>query len=333
VIRVKLTTSFPDWPLIRQTPGSKGRWGDCEFSINDDLPECDWWVVYDDLCRSETTICPVGQTVLITGEPPTAGDYPPAYLRQFGWVRTSHPNLGHANVILTQQGQPWHIGRRQRNHCNLGFWLDFDQLQSLQPPAKTKCLSVVCSNLALTEGHRRRSAFVRRLAQHFKNRLDVFGRGLSEVEDKWEALREYRYHIVLENSVVPHYWTEKLADAYLGWTYPFYWGCPNLIEYFPVDAFTPIDILDPDSSIQKIEWLIAHNTYEKRVNQILQCRNLILNKYNLFAMLASFSAKTTEPPRQRIELQPQSVFSRREFSGVRAVAKAQAWVCGLLNGK
>ncbi len=37
MIRVKLSTNFPDWPLIRQTPDRSGIWGDCRFFINEDI--------------------------------------------------------------------------------------------------------------------------------------------------------------------------------------------------------------------------------------------------------------------------------------------------------
>jgi hypothetical protein len=50
--------------------------------------------------------------------------------------------------------------------------------------------------------------------------------------------------------------TEKLADAFLGLTYPIYYGCTNLSGYFPDKSFTPIDITKPDQAISIIEGLI-----------------------------------------------------------------------------
>jgi hypothetical protein len=41
----------------------------------------------------------------------------------------------------------------------------------------------------------------------------------------------------LENSQSPHYWTEKLTDAYLGWAFPLYVGCPNVGDYFAKESF------------------------------------------------------------------------------------------------
>ena len=86
MIRGKLTTNFPEWPLIRQTPGRSGVWGDCRFFINEDVEECDFWVVYDDVLRPETTRCPPGNTLLVTGAPPSVKTYHPRFAAQFARV-------------------------------------------------------------------------------------------------------------------------------------------------------------------------------------------------------------------------------------------------------
>ena len=39
---------------------------------------------------------------------------------------------------------------------------------------------------------------------------------------------------------------DVLPDAFLGYTLPFYHGCPNANEYFPPESFIPIDINDLD---------------------------------------------------------------------------------------
>jgi len=83
-----------------------------------------------------------------------------------------------------------------------------------------------------------------------------FGRGFQPIDDKMEAILPYRFHLVLENSVLPNYWTEKLADAYLGWAYPVYLGCPNVNEYMPGPALAFINGLDADSVAQRIVELL-----------------------------------------------------------------------------
>jgi hypothetical protein len=115
--------------------------------------------------------------------------------------------------------------------------------------------------------------------------MDVFGWGIRDIGDKWEAIAEYKYHIVIENCVYPDYWTEKLSDTYLGGDYPIYSGCPNLSRYFNPDAFTAIDISNVEESIEKIENCIKNDLYENSRLAIQEAKNKVLNQYNLFAII------------------------------------------------
>ena len=56
----------------------------------------------------------------------------------------------------------------------------------------------------------------------------------------------------MENAVIPDYWTEKIADCFLAWTLPIYYGCPNLEDYFPEKSFIRIDIEKPEEAIDSI---------------------------------------------------------------------------------
>jgi len=117
--------------------------------------------------------------------------------------------------------------------------------------------------------------------------LDVFGRNsLHALDDKAECLRDYRYHIAIENFIGEHHWTEKLADAFIGETLPFYAGCPNAAAYFPDQSFIPIDFRDADAAARTIQRAIADNEYEKRLPAIREARRRVLFEYNLFAVLA-----------------------------------------------
>ena len=57
---------------------------------------------------------------------------------------------------------------------------------------KSKLISVFCSNRTRLEGHRQRVKFVNICKEHFKERLDWFGRGYNFVEDKWSAIAPYK---------------------------------------------------------------------------------------------------------------------------------------------
>ncbi|MBU4348430.1 hypothetical protein KJ671_02970, partial [Patescibacteria group bacterium] len=81
------------------------------FYINDDVKECDWWVVYDGLKRVETANCPKDRTILITNEPPTIKKYNQEFLDQFHMIITCQRNIKHENVVYMQT-HPWMVGRR-----------------------------------------------------------------------------------------------------------------------------------------------------------------------------------------------------------------------------
>src|SRR3954467_3221772 len=100
MIRVKVSTSFPEWPLERQTPGRRARWGNCEFHINTDVEECDFWAVLEDVPRPEATRCPRSNTIFVTLEPPTIRTYSRHYLAQYATVITcSRDDLSHPNLV------------------------------------------------------------------------------------------------------------------------------------------------------------------------------------------------------------------------------------------
>jgi hypothetical protein len=305
MIRVKVSTSFPELPLARQTPGGSGIWGEHQFLINCPEEECDWWVLYEAPQRVETARCPPANVIFIGMEPPSLRWYPPRFLHQFATVVTCHPNIRHPDARLTHIAVPWHVGGFSGP---AGRPMTYDDFQAGTPP-KTKCLSVVSSNMTLTRGHRLRLRFVQELQRRLKDKVDIFGRGIRDIKDKWEAIAPYKYHIAIENSSVPHYWTEKLSDTYLGGAFPFYHGCPNIGDYFPRRSFIPIDIRDPDRAIRTIEAAIEDGTFEQSLPALAQAKERILNEYNLFPTLVRLIGERDATGRAngepaRVEIQP-----------------------------
>lgn len=314
MIKIKLTTSSPQWPLARQTPGSKGKWGDCIFYINQEIETCDFWVVYDDLPKIEKCFCPPENTILFTGEPPSVKRYYPDYARQFGTVVTCQRHLKHDNAIYHQQALPWHVGRRQLNHRNLSWSKDYDELTGIKEFQKDRLISVITSDKAYTHGHRKRVEFVRDLASYFSPGLEVYGRGINEIEDKWDAIAPYKYHIVLENGAYPDYWTEKLSDTYLAGAFPFYYGCPNLLDYFQEGSFMRIP-LDAQQASKMIEQALNNKLYERSISQVFGARELVLNRYNLFAEIQNLCKNSpTSAPNKEVTLYPMTFFRGPRFT-------------------
>ena len=284
----------------------------------------DYWVVYDGLSSPEETRVTSGRVIVVTAEPEAIRTYAPAFLAQFDLVLTTQPRLDGPKVIHTQTALPWHVGvRRSRfeggselSHDTAAF--GYDELQDARP-SKARDLSVVCSAKSNAPGQRRRLRFVEQLKDHFGDRLDWFGRGVAPIEDKWDAVAPYRFHISLENSAEPDYWTEKLTDAFLGGAFPLYWGCPNLEDYFDRRAFERLDLDDVGASIDVIERALADGITPEREQALTRAKHLVLDEYNLFPMLVSLVQKCGGTGPRSARLLPEAALST---GGVRNLREA-----------
>ncbi|HLW06429.1 MAG TPA: glycosyltransferase family 10, partial [Marinilabiliaceae bacterium] len=181
----------------------------------------------------------------------------------------------------------------------------YDDLKSSPLPDKTKLISVITSNKAFTQGHQDRIDFVKKLKGYYGDKLDVFGRGINGFDDKWDVLAPYKYHIALENSSSKYYWTEKISDCYLTNTFPIYYGCINITDYFPENSVETINIYEFDKAIAIIDKVIGDDCYEKCKKELLQSKELVLEDYNMFIMIAKYcDTLNPELPKKQFTLKP-----------------------------
>jgi hypothetical protein len=286
MITVKISTDAGTaWLLSRQIPEKRDIWGDVQFFINDNsVRECDYWIVYENLPDIEKTFCPRSNVCLITGEPPSKKSYKRGFLQQFERVLTCHKRMKHNNKIYWQQAIPWHIV----------FTKNYDELKMMEPVQKTRLLSALSSNKKKIKGHYDRLKFIFFLKDYFKDKIDIYGHGINDIEDKWDAIAPYKYHIVLENSCFDDYITEKLSDAFLSEAYPIYYGAGNVYSYFPENSLTCIDILKPSEAVKKIEMVTENNYYGKYITNIRKSKMKVLDEYNLFPTIVDKFINTDE---------------------------------------
>jgi hypothetical protein len=271
--------------LRRHMPNGECQLGEIEWVFQQDDPRYDWLVVYDDLPSvagerntlwEEKLSCPRENTLLITAEPSTIKVYGKAFLAQFGHVLTSQEPwaIPHPNPIFSQCGLLWFYGKSHQQAS-----ADF-------PIQKKFDISTVCSSKQQKHTlHSLRHDFTRRLKMEMPE-LEVFGHGHRFIKTKVEALDPFRYHLAIENHFAPHHWTEKLADTFLGGCLPFYFGCPNVFDYFPEESLIPVDIRNFGESLEIIKKAMRDNAYEKRLPAIREARRLVLEEYALFPMLS-----------------------------------------------
>ncbi|MBN9458521.1 MAG: hypothetical protein J0I54_17965 [Bosea sp.] len=272
---VRLDTCAPKWPWLRQTPAKSGSWGSFQFQVDRNVEQCEAWAVFESIEASAKCICQPDRTVFITGEPSDIGRYHPKFLAQFAYVISGRNDLSHPRQIRLQPSHPWFVER------------DLDELIIMSPPAKDRDICVLISDKAFTEGHRRRLAFVDRLREIYPA-IDVFGRGIRPFDSKWDTLVPYRYTIVLENSDEPDFVTEKMPDAWLAFCHPIYSGCINADRYASPNAFTRIDLAEPDNAIKQIGALLGDEAgYAARLPALLAARQDYLTRWQFFGNLAS----------------------------------------------
>ena len=136
-----------------------------------------------------------------------------------------------------------------------GSWIN---LKNQRVWSKSKNTSMIYSDKQNLEGHRLRHTVAAKVPG-----IDLYGRGTARpLAQKEDALLDYRFSIVIENSRAKDYFTEKLVDCLVIGTVPIYWGCPNISDYFDTRGMYIVN------SLQEIESLVGSLTENDYINKI-----------------------------------------------------------------
>lgn len=295
--------------------------GNVEFTFDVSARDYDWLIVYEDLTalpndkrsnRAEKLACSRNNTLFITTEPTSIKLYGSGYFGQYGHVLTKQPRsvVRHKNHIFETPPLRWYYGRPLDPDDN--NYLDIDHYLTTPPISKTRDLSTVCSNkqMAVTL-HQQRYNCVMGLKDILGEEFDVFGRGIRPITDKAEAMDPFRYHVAIENHVEPGHWTEKIADCFLAYCVPFYFGPPDIMDFFPEGSIIPIDIFDIEGAAKIIRAEIKEGSYEARLPAIIAAREKILTEYNLVTKIASIV--TDKHQSESITRNDQYIYGRHIF--------------------
>jgi hypothetical protein len=263
----------------KQTPGGRGVWRNLIGVA--DLRDADYFVVMEGVPEGfDRTRLPKDRTICFPREASLSSERKNYEDSGFRYAFT-YRDVYHVAT--------WRIMRA------------YDELAALHYPSKTANLSTITSGLAQTDGHRQRTAFLRRFCERFPDAMDAYGHGWEqelgrayrgELGDrfaqggsraicKYDGLIGYRYTLALENGQHRNYFTEKIVDAYLTWSLPVYWGCPNIGEFFPRESYRQLDIADPRAADRLVE--IAQTPLTRSdIDALREARELVLQKYNLW---------------------------------------------------
>ncbi len=180
------------------------------------------------------------------------------------------------------------------------WWLkyDYDYLMDLTPPKKTKDLCCIMSDTDGAHGRTQRKKWLKEYA--INNPVNIYGRiegigmgklgsgehyGGNHCHGKEEVLEEHKYSIEVDVGLTRNYFSERLFDSLLMWCFPFYYGSTNLEDFLPANCFRYIDIYSDVSQIN--EW-IESDIREFYMDDIAEARDLLLNKYQIWARIHEF---------------------------------------------
>jgi hypothetical protein len=260
---------------FRQTPDQDGIFGRTAFGAEPTGHAAEWLVVCDEPPPGLRSRVPLDRRILFLGEPPSIKVYPASYLNQFGIVVGPIPLPGYKGCQIRQHSSlPWHYGRSRR----------FTWRELAENKNKSRMVSVFCSSKMINLQQALRIRFVEELKKRFGSLVQHFGNGFRQVEDKADGLAPFRYTVVLENNILDGFWTEKLADAYIGHCFPIYAGGKIPAADFDPLARLEIDLFDADASLRAIERLIRTFDVDGCRARIRKQRRRVMLHHNFFAV-------------------------------------------------
>lgn len=284
MIRINILSGVQKDPFFAQW--DKERFPETEYYICENSVEDIIWdivVVYENVKHSLTIKCKQGGLIYVAGEPPMMRPLPNVFLKQFDKVVIPNINSKHSHKILSHGFLNWSLGVNFRTKKHR---YDFRQLKYLET-IKTKNISIVTSNKRMMPGHNRRMKIINKLREDFPTQIDFYGTGHNFVEYKADALIPYRFHICMENSTIPYYWTEKFSDPILANCIPIYCGCTNINDYFDKRGYETFSCNDYSALKSLINKILKdpEEMYQKYYPYMRQNREAILAKENLIPFI------------------------------------------------
>ena len=202
------------------------------------------------------------------------------FRREPDFINSFHPIPD--SSFFDYQGSTFHVAT---------WWISnsYDDILNLNYFDKPKLLSSVVS-----AKWKHRNLFFKKISNLLN--MDVYGgHGVKEYagknymypvagfKNKECGIKDYKYSIAIENSSQENYFTEKIIDCLLLWSIPIYWGCPNISSFFPEHSFYNIELENPE----EIHSIIERPIEKKNIEAMKEARDLILNKYNIWAVIES----------------------------------------------
>jgi len=91
-------------------------------------------------------------------------------------------------------------------------------------------------------------------------KVDTLGPRNSNFIFNFKGYRKYRFCLVMENTKMDGYVTEKILMAFLGGCVPIYWGSLDVYKIFNAKAFIYYDIDHPEGALEIVRYLENNET-------------------------------------------------------------------------
>jgi hypothetical protein len=270
IVRIVRYFEYPN--IIQQTPESSGIWNDYFFT-EEEIDECDYLVILDYPGKAIRTKVSLDNIYHISLEPPNEMSLYRQYANK-GVKNIINQKYTGINSRQSHGAIPWHMNK------------SYDFLKSLNyfDLKKENKIGWITSNQTGTRGHNQRMSFLETIKDI--DGVEIYGRGIKEIKDKWEILSRFKYGIAYENFNSKYYWSEKIVDCFLAFSMPIYVGTDNISDYFPEESYIKINPKDINSK-SFVKDLLASNIWEKHIDAIIYARELVLTKYQLFPFLVN----------------------------------------------
>ena len=295
MIKIKVTCKRKYIEHIRRMLPKNGVIDNVTFYFDDERREYDYWLVIHatGLDNIETAICRSDRTIYASLEADEETSQAcQKFLGQFYYAFSCDAEID-VPVRVDLSLHSWWVGIKVRfkngNHViSKDCAMNYDSLTDRLTVKKHDRISVIISNRDTLPGHRQRREFVEDLiSSRVGKYIDVYGPNHIPVEDKWDALVGYKYHLCVENMVKDNYFTEKFVDPLLAECLSFYIGCPNISNYFPKGSFIPLSYEDDfEKIVILIEETLGTNVYDRRIDEVRLGKYAALNEHNLFFVIA-----------------------------------------------
>ncbi len=163
------------------------------------------------------------------------------------------------DLVLTYNKELLNQGKNFTFCPHGGCWVDSKNQKIYN---KTKNVSAIFSNKTQTPGHKFRHDVVNK----FQRKIDFLaGNGYNQIDDKLDALKDFRYQIVIENCALDYYFTEKIIDCFVTGVIPIYWGCPSIGKFFNLDGFYHFRTIE---ELEEILHNISEDDYNNKIKYI-----------------------------------------------------------------